>query len=451
MGAAAKDIFLIPVDHRCLVHAPLHGVTAVVNRAAAGRLRQILTAGHLPADLEEGLGPLARRLCRPPAPAPVHRTGPFAPRRLNLFITGDCNLACRYCVPNGGGAPRATMPEEICTLALASFAAIARRDRLPDVTVYLHGGEPLLHLDRVAFCLAEGRRQAGRLGLPFYLCATTNGCFPEKTAEWAADHFNFLVVSLDGTAGVHDRQRPTANGRGSFATVAAFLHTLRRKNAAFAIRCTVSAQGAAQIADWTRFFCQTFAPRVIAFEPVMPTARSKAAGIGPPEADVFAGGVIEAHRIASQFGIGIELPRCGIDRITRCAQCGLVDDQMIVTPDGSVSTCFAADHENSPHADPFIVGRCHPGRGGLRFDHQRIERVRAMGVESMTACNDCFCRWHCAGGCRIIHSPEAETQVRHLACAITRHLIRWKLLRRVDIATAAVPIQRAEQEQHASI
>lgn len=451
METEGTDVFLIPVDDGVLVHAPRHAVTALVNPAAAQQLRRIIVDGHLPGTDDPVLMPLARRLLAPPMPPPAKRTGPFAPRRLNLFITGDCQLDCRYCVPTAGDTPSVTIPRDRCAAALAAFAGIVRRDQRPDLSIYLHGGEPLRCRETVSFCLSEGRRQAQALDLPFHAAVTTNGCFPRATAEWAAARFDFLIVSLDGDAAVHDRQRPRRGGSGSFDTVAAFIDTLRRENAAFGIRCTVASGGTARIPEWTRFFCNAFAPRVIGFEPVMPTARSDAAGLTPPDAERFAEGVIRAQNVARRYGVGVALPRCRIDRVTRCAQCDLVEDQMIVTPDGAVSTCFAADHKGSPLADPFVVGRCPPGPGGLDLDSRRIDRVRAMGVESMAHCRTCFCRWHCAGGCRVIHDPAAAAAIAKDACTITRRLTLHKLMQRVGAAGTLLTTPLEERNRHASI
>lgn len=442
MDAAGPDIFLIPVQGRFLLHAPLHGVDALLNRPAAEQLRLALK-DRLPLQgLAPALRPLAQRLKAAAVPEPAERRGPFAPRRLNLFITSDCNLACRYCVPRTENPLKKTMSRDLCAAAVSTFAEIAQRTHLPDVSIYLHGGEPLLSLDAAVFAASEGRRRAGRLGVPFHLFATTNGCLPQGTAQWAAENVSFLVVSLDGPPDVHNRQRPRPDGRGSFTTVAAFLHTLSRRGAAFGIRCTVAAAEADCMPEWTRFFCQAFRPRVIAFEPLLQTPRAAAAGLAPPPPDVFAESLIQAQQTADIFDVGIELPRCRIHRIGRCANCDLVDDQMIVLPDGAVTACFAVDHADAAQADPFIIGRCDPQRTGLHIDPDRLQRVRRQGVESMDRCTGCFCRWHCAGGCRMIHSPASLYGDNGAACRITRKLTLWKLLQRIETAAAAPYYQK---------
>ena len=330
MGTPGTDIFLIPVDGRYLVHAPLHRVTALVNPAAARQLGQALTDGRPQPWMAAGLKPLAERLLGPSAERPLARTGPFAPRRLNLFVTGDCNLACRYCVPRTGGTPKETMPRRLCSAALEGFAAIAARDRLPDFTVYLHGGEPLLHLDIVRFCLAEGKRQAQRLGVPFYVSATTNGCLPHETAQWVAAHFHFLIVSMDGPPEVHDRQRPGRDGKGSFTTTAAFVRTLKKRGRSFGIRCTVAAPNEAQLADWTRFFCDTFGPRVIVFEPATPPSGATAPDLAPPDPQAFAEAVMEASTVARKYGApgpAAPLPNRPCQPLRGLRPCGGPDDR----------------------------------------------------------------------------------------------------------------------------
>jgi len=63
----------------------------------------------------------------------------FSPPMLYIiFLTGVCNLHCRYC---GGTIPEEVMPHEI-QYEIRDLRRFIEKD--PDVTVAFYGGEPLL-------------------------------------------------------------------------------------------------------------------------------------------------------------------------------------------------------------------------------------------------------------------------------------------------------------------
>ncbi len=114
------------------------------------------------------------------------------PDHLVIYLSGRCNLACRYCYAKGVSRRPIHAPE--LRSALAAFAAAA--PAAPKFTIL--GGEPLLARRALATALSEIRRLFGRRA-PVHLF--TNGLLLKKgeAAALLARGVK-LTVSLDGPA-----------------------------------------------------------------------------------------------------------------------------------------------------------------------------------------------------------------------------------------------------------
>jgi uncharacterized protein len=173
---------------------------------------------------------------------------PVPMREMVLKIHQRCNLACDYCYvyefadQSWRDRPR-RMSAEIRDAALARFAEHARRHRLAEVRIVLHGGEPLLYgADRIADLVTAARRAFGD-GCRVRFGMQTNGVLlTEPVVATLVEHQIATGVSVDGVPADHDRHRRTRAGHGSFTAVARGLALLRRpeNRAAYAgLLCTV--------------------------------------------------------------------------------------------------------------------------------------------------------------------------------------------------------------------
>ncbi|GAA3113601.1 radical SAM protein [Nonomuraea salmonea] len=107
----------------------------------------------------------------------------------------------------------------------ARIAEHVRAHDLPSVEVILHGGEPLLVRPEEIDKLVDTVR--GAAGTDVLFTVQTNGTRLDRTyLELFERHQVGVGVSLDGSEQDHDRNRRTADGRGSHHKVAAGLRLL---------------------------------------------------------------------------------------------------------------------------------------------------------------------------------------------------------------------------------
>lgn len=159
---------------------------------------------------------------------------PFPFREFIVKVHSRCELSCDYCYmyemadQSWRGQPLA-MSAEIAELTARRIGDHALAHNLPDITLILHGGEPLLAgRALISQLVTSARRYAGH-GTTVHAVVQTNGVGLNDAYLNLFDELGVRVgVSLDGDAGAHDRHRQFASGRGSYQAVAAALRRLRR-------------------------------------------------------------------------------------------------------------------------------------------------------------------------------------------------------------------------------
>lgn len=158
-----------------------------------------------------------------------------------LEVAQDCNLRCTYCYAEGGayGGPQRLLDVETARAA-ARFLVVESGDR-EALTLVLFGGEPLLNKAAIAAAVEEAEKLSAAAGKKLTVSLTTNGTLLDtETVEFLRQHRIVVAVSLDGPPEIHDANRPTASGEGSYAKIEPKLkRLLENSTAAVAARVTL--------------------------------------------------------------------------------------------------------------------------------------------------------------------------------------------------------------------
>jgi len=177
----------------------------------AGEARQLVDLGLLVPDLEQERREMLTFISELEAQADT--------LHLIVVTAHACNLACPYCYQ--GPAKDAARLSDETSAHLVQFATASAFDRGRDLKVTFYGGEPLLALDQI-LPLAEKLQQAATArGRTFNFSFITNGTLLTRKAasELRPLGLHSALVTLDGPAANHDRQRPLHNGGGSFQRI----------------------------------------------------------------------------------------------------------------------------------------------------------------------------------------------------------------------------------------
>lgn len=340
---------------------------------------------------------------------------------LSLMIkpaSGRCNLRCRYCFYADETASREVadygmMSEEMLELVLTK----ALDEAEGSLTVAFQGGEPTLRglpfFERAATILKENARP----GLSSSLALQTNGMLLDDS--WCAFFkANQVLVglSIDGTAGVHNRNRVDAKGEPTLARVLESAALLKKHQVDFNTLTVVTDETTRRIEIIYSFFrkhgllWQQYIPCLDALGEQ--DGYLSPAGYGRFlcklfdlwEADVLAGRHIYIRQFENYLGMLLGRPPEACGMMGRCTR------QWVVEADGSAYPCdfYALDRYYLGSFAEHSFATMDARRDELRF----IEDSREKDAECLS------CRYHpiCLGGCRRDRDPGTGPLQRTRFC-----------------------------------
>jgi len=435
-----SELFLIPLDGRYLVYAPLRQA-AFVGNAALARLVGDLNEGRV-GVADPTVASLVGFLRRLEMADAGHETrplirarGPVRPTTVTLFVTTACNLRCVYCYARAGERPAHAMSAEVARHGIDFVVANALELGRREVEVAYHGGgEPTTNWDTLVRSHEYARRRAEACGLTLRTMMATNGVLSEAQVDWVTRHITEACLSFDGLPQAQDANRPTTDGHGSSGPVLATLRRLDEARFAYSLRLTVTHETIPLLPAAVDYICRSFRPATIHVEPAYPMGRGEAW----PSAETAA--FVEAFRLAQReaWAHHQEL-RFSPVRVGYLSNhfCGVTQDNFCLLADDRVSSCFEAFSTDQEPAHRFIYGAYDPATRGYGFDPARTEQLRRQTVDRLESCRRCFARWTCAGDClyrRWATMGEPDGEGAPSRCRLTRELTRDQVLRRVALS-----------------
>lgn len=148
-----------------------------------------------------------------------------------LHAAHDCNLRCKYCFAATGDfcmGERKLLPYEVGKAALDWL--VEKSGKRVNLEVDFFGGEPLMNFPVVKRLVEYGRSLEKTHNKHFKFTTTTNCvCMTDEIMDFLNKEMDNVVISMDGRPEVHDRMRPTANGKGSYALIAERAKEICRK------------------------------------------------------------------------------------------------------------------------------------------------------------------------------------------------------------------------------
>lgn len=320
-------------------------------------------------------------------------------KALCLHIAHDCNLACKYCFAEEGEykGRRALMSYEVGKKALDFLIANSGTRRNLEVDFF--GGEPLMNFDVVKQLVAYGREQEKIHDKNFRFTLTTNGVLlDDNIMEFANKEMANVVLSIDGRKEIHDKMRPSRNGKGSYDIIVPKFQKLAksREQKNYYVRGTFT------------HFNKDFAKDVIHMADLGFEQISVEPVVAPPEAD-YAIREADVETICQEYDkLADEMIRrrdqgkCfnffhfmidltgGPCVAKRLSGCGSGTEYLAVTPWGDFYPC----HQFVGNED-FLLGNVDEGITNTEVQ----DKFKLCNVYAKEKCKDCFARFYCSGGC----------------------------------------------------
>jgi uncharacterized protein len=423
------EFYQIEVGERVLVYAPLKRYAGLFERAEVRGLLQALNG------VEEGVKLHLRQLAQAllsRADEQVHwRSGPIAsPLFLGLITTRGCNLRCRYCgflTPLGADL---SLSPELAKASIDAYLAILSQVNISVGEVQFFGGEPFFDNEIVEYSLPYARVAAERKGIVLRFEVTTNGFTSRRRIRWVAENFDTVVLSLDGPEQFHDANRPTSNGKGSFRKVFETAKILSHGNCDLVIRVCVTGRSVEHLVEIAGWVAGQFVVSEVCFEPLTVSDRSTVNGLEAPDPYRFAYNFCQAADFLERLGVAAVTSGVDIDRLGS-SFCPVGQDAILVAPGGVMDACYLPEENRLREGLELSFGRVTLQPPGFEIDQERLDRIRALCERQAPLCADCFCKYHCAGGCHVNHRNILQAADYDAICLQTRLITTGNILKRI--------------------
>ena len=155
------------------------------------------------------------------APAAFPKVGALPLTTVVLNVNTGCNLSCSYCYKEDLAVPSEGEKMALDTAVASIEMLIQQSPDQPSYNVVFFGGEPLSNLKLIRQVVEYCEQRFDALGKRVNFSVTTNATLlNEKTIDYLDSHRFGIAVSIDGPKAIHDRNRITVGGKGTYETVA---------------------------------------------------------------------------------------------------------------------------------------------------------------------------------------------------------------------------------------
>ncbi len=409
----------VDVDgHAMLMHVPTTSLFEMdeVSRAVYDLFRRAdsVDAGTLRGELGDRFAPQALTDClqslirldilrdaeAPDTPIRVQKVEDIPLSTIILNVNTGCNLACTYCYKEDLTTPAKGEKMDFATAAAAIdllFRQAASRDR---VNVVFFGGEPLTNMPLIRQAVDYAEARAAELGKTVDFSLTTNATLlTEDIADWLDAHRFGLTVSMDGPRAMHDRNRRTVGGRGTYDVVATKVRMLlsRYRSRPVGARVTLTAGVTDVLAIHDHLIND------LGFAEV---------GFGPATSGPIAVFNLQPEMLTSVFEDMKVLGRRYVEAAIRGENIGFSNMHQLLTdiaqgmkkavPCGAGLGLLAVDKAGDLHLCHRFVGSSQPTYGNVTtgIDVPKLAAfVEGAQDRSGFGCKTCRIRSICAGGC----------------------------------------------------
>jgi uncharacterized protein len=382
-----------------------------VSRAS---IQQRFNARFRPAELSETIDDLKALeiLCDEATTArlnlPPLSVRNFPLTTLVLNVNTGCNLSCTYCYKEDLASPSDGLKMSYETAVESIEMLLRESPGRNKYNIVFFGGEPLTHMPLirkvVAYCES---RFAELAATPDFTLTTNATLLSDQLIDWFNQHRFGLTVSMDGPRGLHDRNRLTVGGHGTYDIVSEKVKRLLAAGMSRPVGCRVTlTHGITDVPAIFDHLYHDLGFHEVGFGPVT-SGDIEAFNLRPEELlQVFSGMKQLGQRYLQEalenrnlgFGNMHQLMTDLHEGNKKQLPCGAGVALLAVDTEGGLNLCHRFTGSALPRFGTVKTGIDKPRLA--RFVEQRLDR-------SDTGCETCRIRNLCSGGC--YHESYAKT------------------------------------------
>lgn len=425
------DVYMVPAgsvvgaqdESWWLIYSPLTGQSLLCDSQEAVAVRERLAAAAAGTAPQEE--PLRALFAADKKHALLTRTVEIPRiRRLCILANQRCNFSCSYCYSARGRNKQELTFEQIMS-AFEWFIALRREPGTALTVAFIGGGEPLLSWGCISRCMAEmsARAQAQHVQLG-YIIITNGSLITDEHIAFFKQYRVHVHVSFEVIPEIQDTQR------GQYARVHANLLRMQELGLPFALRAVITELNLHRMSEMVQL-TRLHYPAVshLRLEPVVDSGLLCTPAAAESFYHRFYEGFTRAVETAAAHGLQLTCTDYGSADMLRTHFCG---PQAVLTPQGFISACEFESDEADGHFEHYLYGKIRAGR--VEVSPEAFAAFYPPpGTSLPPACQTCWARWNCGGGCRYRREQLGE-EVFAQYCQFTRKLLLYTLVSRVRAA-----------------
>lgn len=319
---------------------------------------------------------------------------------LVLNVNTGCNLSCSYCYKEDLDTPANSKRMSFETAKQSIEMMLQESPDQKRYNIVFFGGEPLTNMPLIREVVTYAEKRFGDIGHPVDFSLTTNATMlnPE-IVEFLQAHRIGVAISIDGPKAIHDKNRITVGGQGTYEVVrrkvAYFLENYNARPVGARVTLTKGVTDVEQI--WDHLFNE------IGFDEV---------GFAPVTSGDVAYYNLPETELQQVFDNMKALGRRYIDAAINNINVGFSNFHQILTdihegtkkalPCGAGVGMVAIDHEGGVNLCHRFTGSDLPLFGSVSegLDTAALSDFLAERLDRTDkGCNSCWIRNLCSGGC----------------------------------------------------
>jgi len=175
-----------------------------------------------------------------------------------MHLTNQCNFRCKYCYVDKASQ---VMEDKTAFLIIDKVFEAVKKYGIKRIDLRFGGGEPLLEFPKIKKILGYVNERYGELikrsGINVISRILSNGSLiNEEIIQFIKENRVKIAVSLDGPSEIHNKQRLTVKGEGTFDLVKRSLDLLRNAKISFNVLTVVASYNLESLPDLVKWFVE---------------------------------------------------------------------------------------------------------------------------------------------------------------------------------------------------
>lgn len=315
---------------------------------------------------------------------------------VNLWLTYDCNLRCKYCYEQ---KLKRSCTNEINKVNINEYISYIEKylyeKEIGEDNFYIvnfHGGEPLIKFEILKDAVKKLKESSVRKNKKISFGVTTNGTLlNDEIINFLCENFQYsLSVSIDGNKEIHDQNRKFANGKGSFDLVINNALKVLQKRKDVRIRMTFNTKSVNSLCDNILYLIElgfkTIVPVADFFDSNWNDSNSKIIG---EQLDRLMNSDVYKENPNVKVGILKSL-----ESLKPKGTCSAGESFINISADGRIFPCTytVGQHE-------FNIGNIHDG-----IDFEKVKMYKEICTSQNEECRGCTYYNYCRSGrCKFVN------------------------------------------------